>query len=171
VLIALGGILIYVALRFQWRFALAAVIATLHDVLFTIGIFSLLGLPFDLTVLAAILALAGYSLNDTIVIFDRIRENFRKLRKDAVVTIVNRSLNETLSRTIITAGTTLIVLFALLLLGGEALFGFSLALIVGIFIGTYSSVYVASTVALWLGASRADLLPPPKEGTVVDSRP
>jgi preprotein translocase SecF subunit len=132
VLFALIGILIYVALRFEWRFAVGAVAALMHDVLFTVGMFSLFYIPFDLTVLAAVLAVIGYSLNDTIVIFDRIRENFRKMRKGTVMEITNRSINQTLSRTIITSGTTLLVLLALYFLGGEAIAGFSLALIIGV---------------------------------------
>jgi preprotein translocase subunit SecF len=171
VLFALIGILIYVAVRFEWRFAVGAVAALIHDVLFTVGIFSVLQIPFDLTVLAAVLAVIGYSLNDTIVIFDRIRENFRKMRKGTVLEICNRSINQTLSRTIITSGTTLLVLFALYFLGGEAISGFSLALIIGIVVGTYSTIYIATAIAVWLGVSRVDLMPAPKEGEVVDDRP
>ncbi len=171
VLFALIGILVYVALRFEWRFAVGAVVALVHDVLFTLGVFSLLYIPFDLTVLAAVLAVIGYSLNDTIVIFDRIRENFRKMRKGTVIEISNRSINQTLSRTIITSGTTLLVLFALYFLGGEAIAGFSLALIIGILVGTYSTIYIATAAAVWLGVSRADLMPPEKEGKLVDDRP
>jgi preprotein translocase subunit SecF len=171
VLFALIGILIYVAVRFEWRFAVGAVAALIHDVLFTVGIFSVLQIPFDLTVLAAVLAVIGYSLNDTIVIFDRIRENFRKMRKGTVLEICNRSINQTLSRTIITSGTTLLVLFALYFLGGEAISGFSLALIIGIVVGTYSTIYIATAIAVWLGVSRVDLMPTPKEGEVVDDRP
>jgi preprotein translocase subunit SecF len=173
VLFALIGILIYVALRFEWRFAVGAVAALIHDVIFTLGIFSIFYIPFDLTVLAAVLAVIGYSLNDTIVIFDRIRENFRKMRKGTVMEISNRSINQTLSRTIITSGTTLLVLLALYFLGGEAISGFSLALIIGILVGTYSTIYIATAIAIWLGISKADLLPTPttKEGEVVDDRP
>ena len=171
VLFALIGILIYVAVRFEWRFAVGAVAALIHDVLFTVGIFSVLQITFDLTVLAAVLAVIGYSLNDTIVIFDRIRENFRKMRKGTVLEICNRSINQTLSRTIITSGTTLMVLFALYFLGGEAISGFSLALIIGIVVGTYSTIYIATAIAVWLGVSRVDLMPTPKEGEVVDDRP
>lgn len=170
-LFAMIGILIYVALRFEWRFALGAVAATLHDVIFTLGIFSVFWIPFDLTVLAALLAVIGYSLNDTIVIFDRVRENFRKIRKGTVLEIVNRSVNETLSRTFITAGTVLMVLVPLHFIGGEAINGFSLALIIGVLIGTYSTIYIATAVAVWLGVSRADLLATPKEGALVDDRP
>jgi preprotein translocase subunit SecF len=173
VLFALIGILIYVAVRFEWRFAVGAVAALIHDVLFTVGMFSLFQIEFDLTVLAAVLAVIGYSLNDTIVIFDRIRENFRKMRKGTVMEITNRSINQTLSRTIITSGTTLLVLLALYFLGGAAIESFSLALIIGIVIGTYSTIYIATAIAVWLGVSRTDLLPPPpvKEGEVVDDRP
>ncbi len=173
VLFALIGILIYVALRFEWRFAVGAVAALIHDVLFTVGMFSIFQIEFDLTVLAAVLAVIGYSLNDTIVIFDRIRENFRKMRKGTVLEITNRSINQTLSRTIITSGTTLLVLFALYFLGGEIISGFSLALIIGIVVGTYSTIYIATAIAIWLGISRADLMPTTvsKEGEVVDDRP
>ncbi len=173
VLFALIGILIYVAFRFEWRFALGAVAALVHDVIFTLGIFSVFLIEFDLTVLAAVLAVIGYSLNDTIVIFDRIRENFRKMRKGSVIEICNRSINQTLSRTIITSGTTLLVLLALYFLGGAAIEGFSLALIIGVLVGTYSTIYIATAIAVWLGVSRADLLPTPavKEGEVVDDRP
>ena len=173
VLFSLIGILIYVAFRFEWRFAVGAVAALVHDVIFTVGIFSIFQIEFDLTVLAAVLAVIGYSLNDTIVIFDRIRENFRKMRKGTVLEICNRSINQTLSRTIITSGTTLLVLFALYFLGGEAIAGFSLALIIGIVVGTYSTIYIATAIAVWLGVSKADLMPVPvvKEGQVVDDRP
>jgi len=172
VLFALIGILIYVALRFEWRFAVGAVAALIHDVLFTVGIFSIFQIEFDLTVLAAVLAVIGYSLNDTIVVFDRVRENFRKIRKGTVTDVTNRSINQTLSRTIITSGTTLLVLFALYLFGGEVVSGFSLALIIGVFVGTYSTIYIATAIAIWLGISRADLMPnAPKEGEVLDTRP
>ncbi|MEA3638745.1 MAG: protein translocase subunit SecF [Lamprobacter sp.] len=171
VLFALIGILVYVALRFEWRFAVGAVSALMHDVLFTIGMFSIFSIPFDLTVLAAVLAVIGYSLNDTIVIFDRIRENFRKMRKGTVIEISNRSVNQTLSRTIITSGTTLLVLVALYVFGGAAIAGFSLALIIGVLVGTYSTIYIATAAAVWLGVSRADLMPVEKEGKLVDDRP
>ncbi len=171
VLFSLIGILIYVALRFEWRFAAGAVVAVIHDVIFTIGIFSVFAIPFDLTVLAAVLAVIGYSLNDTIVIFDRIRENFRKMRKDTVIEIINRSINQTLSRTIVTSGTTLLVLMALYFLGGAAINGFSLALIIGVLVGTYSTIYVATAMVIWLGISRTDLLPTVKEGELLDDRP
>jgi preprotein translocase subunit SecF len=163
-LIALGAILIYVSLRFQWKFSLGAVAALFHDVIITIGFFSVLGLQFDLTVLAAVLAVIGYSLNDTIVVFDRVRENFRTMRKGTPVEIVNASLNQTLSRTLMTSLTTLLVLAALFFLGGELIHEFATALIVGVIIGTYSSIYVASTTALALGVMKADLMPVQKEG-------
>ncbi|KPJ95712.1 MAG: preprotein translocase subunit SecF [Gammaproteobacteria bacterium SG8_11] len=164
VLYALICIFIYVFFRFEWRFAIGSVAALFHDVLITLGVFSVLQLDFDLTVLAACLAVIGYSLNDTIVVFDRIRENFRKMRKGTTVDIMNTSLNQTLSRTLMTSFTTLLVLLALILLGGELIRGFAAALIVGIVVGTYSSIYVASTSALMLGVSKADLIPVKKEG-------
>jgi preprotein translocase subunit SecF len=170
-LYALIGILIYVALRFEWRFALGAVIALIHDVIITLGVFSVAYLEFDLNVLAAILTIIGYSLNDSIVVFDRIRENFRKIRKSSVIEIVNISINETLSRTIMTGISTLLVVFALYLYGGATLATFSLTLIIGIIIGTYSSIYVASTYALMLGVSKADLMPVKKEGEGLRARP
>ncbi len=170
-LIALGAILIYVSLRFQWKFSLGAVAALFHDVIVTIGFFSVLGLEFNLTVLAAVLAVIGYSLNDTIVVFDRVRENFRTMRKGTAVEIFNRSLNQTLSRTLMTSLTTLLVLVTLFFLGGELIHEFSTALIVGVVIGTYSSIYVASTSALALGVMKADLMPVQKEGAEADARP
>jgi preprotein translocase subunit SecF len=170
-LYALIGILIYVALRFEWRFSLGSVIALMHDVVITLGFCSLAYVEFDLNVLAAILTIIGYSINDSIVVFDRIRENFRKIRKQSVIEIMNISINETLSRTIMTGISTLLVLFALYLYGGAALAGFSLTLIVGVVIGTYSSVYVASTYALMLGVSKADLMPIRKEGENLSARP
>jgi preprotein translocase subunit SecF len=163
-LIALFGILVYVWLRFEYRFALGAIAALVHDVLITLGFFSVLGLEFDLTVLAATLAVIGYSLNDTIVVFDRVRENFRRVRRGSTEEVMNRSLNQTLSRTLMTSLTTLLVLVALFVLGGELIHGFATALIVGVLIGTYSSIYVASVAALTLGVSRTDLLPVKKEG-------
>jgi len=170
-LVALGGILIYVGLRFEYRFALGAVAALIHDVIITIGFFSELGLEFDLTTLAAVLAVIGYSLNDTIVVFDRVRENFRRMRKGSPELIVNASINQTLSRTLMTSLTTLIVVVALFLLGGDLIHSFSTALIVGIVIGTYSSIYVASTAALALGISKQDMMPVKKEGEALDARP
>jgi preprotein translocase subunit SecF len=166
VLYALICIFIYVFFRFEWRFALGSVIALFHDVTITLGVFSILGLGFDLTVLAACLAVIGYSLNDTIVVFDRIRENFRKIRKGSTLEITNASLNQTLSRTLMTSFTTLLVLIALFIVGGEIIHGFATALIIGIVVGTYSSIYVASTAAVILGVSRMDLMPVQKEGVV-----
>ncbi len=170
-LIALAAILVYVALRFEYRFAVGAVAALAHDVLITLGFFSVLQMEFDLTVLAALLAVIGYSLNDTIVVFDRIRENFRKVRRGSPVEIVNISLNQTLSRTLMTSFTTLLVLLALFFLGGELIHSFATALIVGVLVGTYSSMYVASPTALALGVSKADMMPVKKEGAEVDLRP
>jgi preprotein translocase subunit SecF len=163
-LYALLGILIYVALRFEYRFAVGAVIALVHDVVVTIGIFSIFQIDFDLPVLAAVLAVIGYSLNDTIVVYDRIRENFRKMRKGTSIEIINASLNQTLSRTLVTSATTLLVLLALFIFGGEIIHGFALALIIGVVIGTYSSIYVASTSIVMMGISKTDLMPVQKEG-------
>ncbi len=171
VLVALMAILMYVAVRFEWRFAVGSVIALVHDVTITLGFFSLFQMQFDLTVLAAVLAVIGYSLNDTIVVFDRIRENFRKIRKGESEEVINISLNQTLARTIVTSLTTLIVLLALFVLGGEIIHNFSLALILGIVVGTYSSIYVASSAVLMLGVSKADLMPVQKEGQQVDDMP
>jgi preprotein translocase subunit SecF len=170
-LIALGGILVYVALRFEYRFAIGAVAALVHDSVLTLGFFSVFGLDFDLTVLAAILAVIGYSLNDTIVVFDRIRENFRKMRKGTAVVIVNTSVNQMLSRTLMTSATTMLVLLALFVFGGELIHGFATALIIGIVVGTYSSIYIASPITLALGVSKADLMLARKEGSGVDARP
>jgi len=164
------GILIYVALRFEYRFALGAIMATLHDVVMILGIFSFFQLEFDLSVLAAVLTIMGYSLNDTIVVFDRIRENFRKLRRGEVVDVMNISINETLSRTLMTSFLTFLSVLAMALFGGQVIHNFAVALIIGIVVGTYSSIYVASALALRLGVSRVDLLPPEKEGAV-DNRP
>tara|TARA_Y100000588_G_C14092498_1_gene855130 strand:+ start:18 stop:956 length:939 start_codon:yes stop_codon:yes gene_type:complete len=170
-LIALGAILIYVMLRFEIRFAVGSVAALVHDVVITVGVFSVIGLQFDLTVLAAVLAVIGYSLNDTIVVFDRIRENFRKLRKGTPVDVVNTSLNQTLARTLMTSFTTLLVLIILFLLGGEIIRGFAAALTIGVLIGTYSSIYVASTTILALNVTKQDLMPVNKEGEEFDSQP
>lgn len=169
-LTALICILVYVAFRFEWRFAVGSVVALFHDVLLTLGLFSLLGLEFDLTVLAAILAVIGYSLNDTIVVSDRIRENFRKIRDTLPSDIIDISLTQTLSRTFITSITTLLVLAALFFKGGALIHGFATALLFGVFVGTYSSIYVASSVALSLGISREDLIPEviEKEGAEQD---
>jgi preprotein translocase subunit SecF len=171
VLYSLIGILIYVWLRFEWRFSVGAIIATIHDTIVTVAVFSLFRIEFDLTVLAAVLAVIGYSLNDTVVIFDRIRENFRKIRKGTVLEVVNLSINETMSRTIITSGTTLVVVLALFFFGGQVIHGFALAMLVGVAVGTYSSIYVASSAAVMLGISRADLMPVKKEGAQLDRMP
>jgi len=170
-LYALIGILIYVAFRFEYRFALGSISALIHDVIITLGVFSLLQIEFDLTVLAAILAVIGYSLNDTIVVFDRIRENFLSTRHVDPAKIINGALNQTLSRTIMTSLTTLLVLLALFFLGGEIIHGFAMALLIGVVIGTYSSIYVASSMILALGISKDDLLPSEKEEKEIDARP
>ena len=167
-LYALIGILVYVAFRFEWRFAVGAVIALVHDVVITLGVFSFLAIEFSLPVLAAVLAVIGYSLNDTIVVFDRIRDNFRKMRKGTVLQIMNRSVNETLPRTVLTSVTTLLVVLTLLLAGGEIIKGFAIALLIGVLIGTYSSIFVASPTVLALGISREDMLPVAKEGAEVE---
>ena len=165
---ALGMVLIYVAFRFQYKFAIGAVIALFHDVIITLGIFSVVRWNFDLTVLAALLAVIGYSLNDTIVVSDRIRENFRKLRRGSPEDIVNKSLNQTLGRTLVTSFTTLLVLFALLILGGELIRGFAIGLIIGVVIGTYSSIYIAANMLMVLKISKEDLALPIKEGLEED---
>lgn len=172
-LVALICILVYVAMRFEWRFALGSVSALIHDVLLTLGLFSVLQIEFDLTVLAAVLAVIGYSLNDTIVVSDRIRENFRKIRKGEPEEIVNISLTQTLNRTIITSLTTVLVLLALFYKGGALIHGFATALLFGVVVGTYSSIYIASSVALALGISKEDLMPPQveKEGADLDPMP
>ncbi|MCL7422715.1 MAG: protein translocase subunit SecF [Methylobacter sp.] len=170
-LFSMIGILIYVAWRFEYKFALGSVAALVHDVVITLGLFSILGLEFDSTVLAALLALIGYSLNDTIVVFDRIRENFRKFRKGTSEEIMNASLNETLSRTILTSFTVVLVLLALVFLGGAIIHNFSIALLFGVFVGTYSSVFVASALALTWGVSAEDLMIPVKEGADIDHLP
>ncbi|WP_100656416.1 protein translocase subunit SecF [Alteromonas flava] len=172
-LVALICILIYVAMRFEWRFALGSVGALAHDVIITLGLFAVLQLEFDLTILAAVLAVIGYSLNDTIVVSDRIRENFRKVRKGTPEEIINISLTQTLNRTIVTSLTTVLVLLALFFKGGALIHGFATALLFGVIIGTYSSIYVASSVALSLGISKEDLMPPQveKEGEEFDAMP
>ena len=167
-LLALGLVMLYVGFRFQLKFAVGAVAALVHDVVITLGFFSVLGLEFDLTVLAALLAVIGYSLNDTIVVADRIRENFRKLRRAEPVEVINISLSETLGRTLVTSLTTLLVLASLAIFGGEMIYGFAVALIVGVLIGTYSSIYVSATTLLALGVSKEDLLIPVKEGAEQD---
>ena len=170
-LYSMFGILIYVAWRFEYKFALGSVAALIHDVVITLGFFSIIQLEFDLTVLAAVLAVIGYSLNDTIVVYDRIRENFRLLRTGSAEEIMNASLNQTLSRTIMTSLTTLLVLIALALLGGEIIHNFAIALTVGVVIGTYSSIFVASPLVLALGVSKEDLMQPEIEGDDIDVMP
>lgn len=169
VIYTLIGILIYVALRFEYRLATGAIVALLHDPILIVGIFSLFQLEFDLTVLAAVLAVIGYSINDTIVVYDRIRDNLIKMRKQAVIDVMNTSINQTLSRTVMTSTTTLLVVVVLFFVGGELIHGFALALIAGIVVGTYSSIYVASALALELGVSRENLMPVPKEGANINN--
>jgi preprotein translocase subunit SecF len=165
------GILIYIAMRFQWRFSLGAVLALVHDLVITFGFLSVFQVEFDLTVVAAILAVLGYSLNDTIVVFDRIRENFRTMRKGGPKDVINTSVNQTLSRTIMTSCTTLIVLIVLFYLGGSIIHAFAYTLIIGVLIGTYSSIFVASAAVLKLGVSKQDLIPVQKEGEALDEMP
>jgi preprotein translocase subunit SecF len=168
-LLALGLVMLYIAFRFQMKFAFGAVVALIHDVIITLGFFSIMSMEFDLTVLAALLAVIGYSLNDTIVVSDRIRENFRKLRRTDSEEIIDISLSETLGRTVVTSLTTLLVLLALALFGGEMINGFAIALIVGVMIGTYSSIYVAASALMVLGVSKEDLMIPVKEGSDQES--
>jgi preprotein translocase subunit SecF len=168
-LLALGLVMLYIAFRFQIKFAVGAVVALVHDVIITLGFFSVVGMEFDLTVLAAVLAVIGYSLNDTIVVADRIRENFRKLRRPDSEEIINISLTETLGRTMVTSLTTLLVLATLALFGGEMIYGFAIALIVGVGIGTYSSIYVAASTLMLMGVSKEDLMIPVKEGADQES--
>ncbi|NHN37507.1 protein translocase subunit SecF [Pseudomaricurvus alcaniphilus] len=170
-LFALLVVMLYVAMRFQYKFSVGAVVALIHDVILVLGLFSVLRLDFDLTVLAAVLAVIGYSLNDTIVVADRIRENFRKLRTETPLEVVNISLTQTLGRTLITGLTTMLVLFALYYFGGETIHGFSIALLFGVLIGTYSSIYVSSYVLLLLDISKEDLMLPVKEGQELDDTP
>ena len=170
-LVALGMILLYVAFRFQFKFAIGAVVALAHDVVIVLGVFSVAGWDFDLTVMAALLAVIGYSLNDTIVVSDRMRENFRTERGLEPVEIVDKSINQTLSRTLITSFTTLLVLFSLYIFGGELIKGFSLALILGIFIGTYSSIYVVANMLLSMSITQEDLAVPEPEGAEFDEMP
>ncbi|MDA1343123.1 MAG: protein translocase subunit SecF [Proteobacteria bacterium] len=165
------AILIYISLRFEWKFSVGAIIATFHDAIVTLGLFSVLGLEFDLTVLAAILALIGYSLNDTIVIYDRIRENFRNMRKTSTEDIMNIAINDTLSRTIMISMTVFLVLISLFFLGGEVIHNFSIALLFGVVFGTYSSIFIASPAAMMLGISAEDLIVPVKEGAELDRMP
>jgi len=168
VIVALLGTMVYIAFRFDFRFAIGSTVALIHDPILILGIFSYLHVEFNLVALAAVLTVIGYSLNDTIVIFDRVRENFRKLRKANPIEVMNQAINQTLSRTIMTSALTLTVVLALFFLGGTSLHGFALALIIGIVIGTYSSIYVAGSLAIWLGLDREHLVPTPK---IVDSTP
>jgi preprotein translocase subunit SecF len=170
-LMALGGILIYLAFRFQWKFAVGAIVSLIHDVIVTIGILSFFQITFDLTVLAAVLAIIGYSLNDTIVVFDRVRENFRVLRKASLIENINISTTQTLLRTIATSVSTLLAIAALLFFGGDNLYGFSLALLVGVLAGTYSSIYIANVVLIWLNLNSEDLIPTVNTEKEVDDRP
>jgi preprotein translocase subunit SecF len=168
---ALIGILFYIIIRFQWKFSAGAVLALMHDVVITIGFFSVFQIDFDLTVLAAVLAVIGYSLNDTIVVYDRVRENFRSVRKGDPIIVFNLSLNQTLARTLMTSMTTLLVLLALFFIGGEIIHSFATAMIIGVLIGTYSSIYVAGTALLTMGVTRQDLLVVQKEGAKLDHIP
>lgn len=168
-ILVLAGIMLYLSLRFQWKLALGAVAALVHDLIITLGFFSITQLEFNLTVLAALLAVLGYSVNDTVVVFDRIRENFRLMHQDDEATVTNKSINQTMARTLITSLTTLLSVLALAIFGGPILFGFSIALIVGIFIGTYSSIFVASALAIRLKLTKADLTP--KQPDEIDDLP
>ena len=170
-LVALGIIMVYIAVRFQLKFSVGAVVALAHDLIITLGIFSVFQMEFNLNTLAAMLAIIGYSLNDTIVVSDRIRENFRRMRKGSPIEMVNVSLNQTLSRTLITSLTTLLVLFSILFIGGESTQGFAIALIIGVVIGTYSSIYIASNVIIYMNVTREDLMIPVKEGAELDDLP
>jgi len=169
-LMALGGVLIYLAFRFQWKFAVGAIVSLIHDVIVTIGILSFFQVTFDLTVLAAVLAIIGYSLNDTIVVFDRVRENFRILRKASLIENINISTTQTLLRTMATSISTLLAIVALWVFGGDSLHGFSVALFIGVLAGTYSSIYIANVVLIWLNLSTEDLIPP-VVADKVDERP
>ncbi len=168
IIVSLIGTMLYVAMRFEYRFAVSATVAMIHDPVLVLGIFSYFHVTFDLVALAAVLTVIGYSLNDTIVVYDRIRENFRRMRKATPLAITNASINETLSRTILTSGLTLIAVTSLLIFGGETLRGFALAMAIGILVGTYSSIYVAGALAVALGLNRQSLLPPERE---VDNSP
>lgn len=171
ILVALFFIVVYIWFRFEKKFSVGSVMALVHDVLITIGIFAFFQIEFDLTILAAILAVIGYSLNDTIVVFDRIRENFRAMRKGTPEFVVNTSVNQTLSRTVITSATTLLVLLSLFIFGGKIINGFALALIIGVIVGTYSSIFIASALALHLGITKEDLMPVVKEGADFEEVP
>ena len=171
ILSALFAIVVYIWFRFEKKFSVGSVLALVHDVVITVGIFAMFQLDFDLTVLAAILAVIGYSLNDTIVVFDRIRENFRSMRRGSPAEVINTSVNQTLSRTVITSLTTLLVLLCLFIFGGKIISGFALALIIGVVVGTYSSIFVASTAVLALGITREELMPVEKEGADLEGIP
>ncbi|MFZ5558456.1 MAG: protein translocase subunit SecF [Pseudomonadota bacterium] len=162
-LVVTAGIMLYLMFRFEWRFSVGAIVATAHDIVFILGLFALFQWEFSLTVLAAVLAILGYSVNDTVVVFDRIRENFKKMRKATTAEIIDHSVTQTLARTIILSFTTQLMVLAILFFGGEVLFGFALALTIGIVVGTYSSVLVASPIVMWLGVSRADFIKPEKK--------
>lgn len=162
IVISIFATMVYIAFRFEYRLAVSAAVGLLHDAILLLGVFSLFKFEFDLATLASVLAVLGYSLNDTIVVFDRVRENFRKVRKGSPAEIMNLSINQTLSRTIMTSFMTMLVVLALLFFGGESLFGFSMAFFIGILIGTFSSIYVSGALALWMGLSKADLMPKPK---------
>ena len=170
-LMALGGIMIYLAFRFQWKFAVGAIASLVHDVIVTMGVLSFFQITFDLTVLAAVLAIIGYSLNDTIVVFDRVRENFRVLRKASLIENINISTTQTLLRTMATSISTLLAIVALLVFGGDNLWGFSIALFVGVLAGTYSSIYIANVVLIWLDLNSEDLIPPAASEKEIDDRP
>ena len=170
-LMALAGIMIYLAFRFQWKFGVGAIVSLIHDVIVTVGILAYFQITFDLTVLAAVLAIIGYSLNDTIVVFDRVRENFRVLRKASLIENINVSTTQTLLRTMATSISTLLAIAALMIFGGDNLWGFSLALFIGVLAGTYSSIYIANVVLIWLNLNSEDLIPPATTGKEVDDRP
>ena len=170
-LMALVGIMIYLAFRFQWKFGIGAIVSLIHDVIVTVGILAYFQITFDLTVLAAVLAIIGYSLNDTIVVFDRVRENFRVLRKASLIENINISTTQTLLRTMATSISTLLAIAALMIFGGDNLWGFSLALFIGVLAGTYSSIYIANVVLIWLNLNSEDLIPPAATGKEVDDRP
>jgi len=170
-LVALGIIMVYIAVRFQFKFSVGAVVALAHDLIITLGIFSVFSMEFNLNTLAAMLAIIGYSLNDTIVVSDRIRENFRRMRKGTPIELVNTSLNQTLSRTMITSFTTLLVLFSILFIGGDSTQGFAIALIIGVLVGTYSSIYIASNIIIYMNVTREDLMIPIQEGADLDGLP
>ncbi|MGL5996823.1 MAG: protein translocase subunit SecF [Pseudomonas proteolytica] len=170
-LMALAGIMIYLAFRFQWKFGVGAIVSLIHDVIVTVGILAYFQITFDLTVLAAVLAIIGYSLNDTIVVFDRVRENFRVLRKATLIENINISTTQTLLRTMATSISTLLAIAALMIFGGDNLWGFSLALFIGVLAGTYSSIYIANVVLIWLNLNSEDLIPPVAVDKEVDDRP